>query len=190
MQYFSITALSITYDTIYTLGNTYKVTVSPGVKVTMDSAEESTMVKLCDINANQIWDGSSSQCQVMTVGGVNDCTLDNGVLCIGWSSKKSLSCKEFYHLGNKFLILDPDALFCDNSCPNSKKLIRSPGSNTANSICNKDCDTDYTTTCEVITSAQMRDLPTSIQCNAGKDKIGYDCLDPVTAEKCKFDSKR
>jgi len=54
--------------------------------------------------------------------------------------------------------------------------IRSPGSNTSNSICNKDCDPLYTSDCATFTNTQMKDFATNIKCQTGQTKIGYNCV--------------
>ena len=103
MQYFSITTFNIIYDTIYTSGKQYLATSPPGTTIKLDPAEENVMVDLFDPtdSVKQISDGTNCiDITTITITTTSDCTTANGVYCLGpGTSKKSLTCKQFFHLG-------------------------------------------------------------------------------------------
>jgi len=139
------------------------------------------MVDLCDPVDLYLHNGTT--CVLITAPG--DCTSVNGIYCTGTgAAPKALTCKQFYHLGILFYfyLLDPVTLTCSQTCPAGK--IRSPGSNTSNSICNKDCDTSYTSVCSTLTTSQLIDLSTSIDCQTGLTKLGYNCVTSSIADTC------
>ena len=48
------------------------------------------------------------------------------------------------------------------------------------------CNPMYEIGCSSITNVKMKDLSTNITCQAGSDKVGYDCVTQATSKECKY----